>query len=81
LDSLDEVAGARLIFPDPDDVMHFELDISPLSGMYQGATFKFDVEVEREYPIRPPKVLCKTKVCLPCGWSGYRARNSHRGFG
>jgi len=62
LDSLDEIPGARLTFPNPDDVMHFELDITPPSGMYQGATFKFDVEVEREYPIRPPKVLCRTKA-------------------
>lgn len=40
-----------------------EAEIKPNEGMWKGATIPFTIEVTEEYPIEPPKVLCK-KVCL-----------------
>jgi ubiquitin-conjugating enzyme E2 M len=41
------------------------LKISPEMGYWKGASFDFTISVPAEYPIKPPKVLCKTKIYHP----------------
>ncbi|PKI82447.1 Ubc12p [Malassezia vespertilionis] len=43
-------------FPDPTDLMHFALTISPDEGMYRGGAFQFSISVGQNYPHEPPKI-------------------------
>jgi len=59
---MDPVPGAELDFPDANDLLHFNVSVTPSDGLYRGATFKFAVEVPANYPYEPPKVACQTLV-------------------
>lgn len=50
------VKGTRLEFPEPDDIKHFNLYVTPYDGLWEGAEFRFKVEVPQSYPYEPPKV-------------------------
>ncbi|WFD08098.1 NEDD8-conjugating protein ubc12 [Malassezia vespertilionis] len=52
-------------FPDPTDLMHFALTISPDEGMYRGGAFQFSISVGQNYPHEPPKVKCMQKIYHP----------------
>lgn len=52
-------------FPDPDDLLNFQLVIMPDEGFYKGGRFIFSFKVSPNYPHDPPKVKCKTKVFHP----------------
>ena len=47
------------------DLCHNVLTITPDSGHWRGATFEFSLDVPDEYPMKPPRVLCKTPVYHP----------------
>lgn len=71
LDDVEDTPGARMEFPDPDDIMNFKVFINPQEGRYKDAIFEFTVQVGKNYPIEPPKVLCKTLVFHPnIDWQG-----------
>eukprot|EP00049_Salpingoeca_infusionum_P018355 m.356888 g.356888 ORF g.356888 m.356888 type:complete len:177 (+) comp17651_c0_seq1:80-610(+) len=55
----------ELEIDDPDNLMEFRFIIKPDEGMYNGGKFVFSVNVGQEYPDRPPKVLCQTKIYHP----------------
>lgn len=62
LDAPDSIA---VTFPDADNLMAFDLVLTPAEGYYQGARFKFTVKVPEDYPHKPPKVKCVTLVYHP----------------
>jgi len=65
INDMDPMPGAELDFPDTDDLMHFNVKITPSDGLYRAATFLFNVEVPNNYPYDPPKVHCATLVYHP----------------
>ena len=52
-------------FPDPDDLLNFNLIISPDEGTYKGGRFNFSIQIGQNYPYQPPKVKCLTKIYHP----------------
>jgi len=62
---MDPLPGTRLHFPDPDNLMSFELYITPTDGLYAKAEFKFVVVVPQTYPYDPPKATCETMIYHP----------------
>lgn len=68
---MDPVPGTKVIFPDPDNIMKFEVNVTPSDGLYRGATFNFQIEIPTTYPYDPPKALCTTLVYHPnIDWEG-----------
>ncbi|XP_050136744.1 NEDD8-conjugating enzyme Ubc12-like isoform X3 [Malus sylvestris] len=52
----------KISFPNgKDDLMDFEITITPYRGYYMGGGFVFTFKVPAVYPHEPPKVKCKTK--------------------
>jgi len=71
ISEMDPIPGTKITFPDPDNLMKFEVTIKPNDGMYKAATFQFTVEIPQTYPYDPPKVLCNTLVYHPnIDWEG-----------
>ncbi|KAL6072931.1 CAAX prenyl protease [Balamuthia mandrillaris] len=69
---LEPIAGVELHFPDANDLQHFLALVTPMEGMYSGATFSFTVEVPSSYPHDPPRVVCSTLVFNPSiSWEGH----------
>jgi len=62
---LDTGNHIRVVFPNPDDLLRFNVDLTPDTGMYQGAKIVFEVEIPKAYPHAAPKVHCVTKVYHP----------------
>ncbi|RKO96138.1 ubiquitin-conjugating enzyme, partial [Caulochytrium protostelioides] len=54
-----------LAFPDPNDVFHFRLTITPDEGFYRGGRFHFTFTVPTSYPHEPPRVLCTQTIYHP----------------
>jgi ubiquitin-conjugating enzyme E2 M len=52
-------------FPNPDDILNFELTIDPDEGMYKGGRFRFDFKINQNFPHDPPKVKCTQKIYHP----------------
>ena len=52
-------------FPNPDDILNFNLTIEPDEGMYKGGSFRFDFKINQNFPHDPPKVKCKQKIFHP----------------
>jgi ubiquitin-conjugating enzyme E2 M len=62
---LGDVPSAVVNVPDPNDLMEFDVTITPQSGLYSGAAYVFHVSVPTGYPHQPPKVLCRTTIYHP----------------
>jgi ubiquitin-conjugating enzyme E2 M len=62
---MEPVPGTRLEFPDPDNLMEFNVYIKPLDGLYKDAEFKFTVTCPKTYPYDPPKAVCNTLIYHP----------------
>jgi ubiquitin-conjugating enzyme E2 M len=60
---MEPVRGAEVKFPDPDNLMNFDLHITPYDGLWKGATFLFKVVVPQTYPYDPPKVREDKSPC------------------
>jgi len=65
LSEMDPVPGTKLEFPDPNNMMLFNLSIVPNDGLYRGAEFKFTVNIPVTYPYDPPKAQCDTMIYHP----------------
>lgn len=65
IDELDIPPAIEVTFPNPDDIMTFQLALTPEEGYYKNGTFSFTVSVSDEYPHKPPKVKCNTRVYHP----------------
>lgn len=55
----------QMTFPQPDDLLNFELIITPDEGFYRGHCFKFTFAINANYPHDPPKVRCTQKIYHP----------------
>jgi len=60
-----QTQGFNIIFPDPNNIMFFNVNISPRDGLYKGAEFKFSVTIPTNYPYEPPKVVNNTITFHP----------------
>lgn len=52
-------------FPDPDDILNFNLSIEPDEGMYKGGRFHFTFAISQNFPHEAPKVKCTQKIYHP----------------
>ncbi|BFZ54495.1 NEDD8-conjugating protein ubc12 [Savitreella phatthalungensis] len=52
-------------FANPDDLLNFQLLITPDEGLYKGGRFTFDFAINGEYPHEPPKVKAAEKIYHP----------------
>jgi len=76
LSEMDPIPGTRLDFPDPNNVMTFQLYITPTDGLYRGAEFKFTITIPTTYPYDPPKAQCDTMIYHPnIDWEGHVCLN------
>lgn len=55
----------KLDFKNVNSLHEFDLTITPDECFWKGGTFHFHVTVPEDYNIKPPHVLCKTKVWHP----------------
>jgi len=62
---MDVPHGCEVKFKDPNDIMNFNLTITPTDGLYERATFNFSINIPISYPYDPPKVHCDTLVYHP----------------
>jgi len=62
---LDGGTVAKITFPNANDLTNFHVTMSPDSGFWSGAKYDFTFEIPADYPHRPPKVLCNTKIYHP----------------
>jgi len=62
---LEATPGVKTDFPDPNNLMNFNVSVKPTDGLYKGATFEFNVTIPNSYPYDPPKAVCKTLVYHP----------------
>lgn len=65
VNELDIPPSIQVNFPKPDDLMHFDLVLSPEEGYYKQGSFSFSIVVPEDYPHKPPKVKCNTRVYHP----------------
>eukprot|EP00002_Diphylleia_rotans_P007755 TRINITY_DN17421_c0_g1_i1.p1 TRINITY_DN17421_c0_g1~~TRINITY_DN17421_c0_g1_i1.p1 ORF type:complete len:177 (-),score=41.41 TRINITY_DN17421_c0_g1_i1:256-786(-) len=52
-------------YPNPSDILNFNVSIRPPDGLYAGATFSFTCSVPLDYPYNPPKVQCTNTIYHP----------------
>jgi len=62
---LDGGRVANIEFPNPNDLTVFHVSITPDSGFWKNATYKFKFDIPDHYPHTPPKVHCETKIYHP----------------
>ncbi|KAL1918903.1 uncharacterized protein VTP21DRAFT_2284 [Calcarisporiella thermophila] len=55
----------QMEFPDPQDVLNFNLSITPDESFYKGGIFRFTFSINNNYPHDPPKVRCVQKIYHP----------------
>ncbi|KAG5462859.1 MAG: ubiquitin-conjugating enzyme/RWD-like protein [Olpidium bornovanus] len=55
----------QMTFPQPDDLLNFELVITPDEGFYKAYSFRFTFAINNNYPHDPPKVRCTQKIYHP----------------
>eukprot|EP00397_Hematodinium_sp_SG-2012_P028482 GEMP01029991.1.p1 GENE.GEMP01029991.1~~GEMP01029991.1.p1 ORF type:complete len:189 (+),score=25.26 GEMP01029991.1:177-743(+) len=65
MDELELAPQVRIFFPQKDNIMQFQIQISPDESYWKGASFVFSVAIPPLYPHEPPKVKCETKVYHP----------------
>lgn len=56
---------ATLDFPDKNNFTSFLAFLTPEEGYWMGARYKFTLTFPDDYPHKPPKVLCNTKIYHP----------------
>lgn len=73
---MDPIPGTRVEFPDADNIMLFNLHVTPNDGLYKGAEFKFVINIPQTYPYDPPKATCETLIYHPnIDWEGHVCLN------
>ncbi|KAL8278843.1 hypothetical protein RQP46_008714 [Phenoliferia psychrophenolica] len=65
LTELDLPSTMKMNHPNPEDLLNFDLTITPDEGMYKGGEFKFQFAINSNYPHDPPKVKCIQKIYHP----------------
>jgi ubiquitin-conjugating enzyme E2 F len=54
-----------VVFSDPDNLRSFSIVVSPDQGFWKNGRFFFDITIPEEYNMKPPHVVCRTKVWHP----------------
>jgi len=62
---LEPIPGVDVDFPDTNNLKTFYAKVTPSEGLYKGATFKFKVDVDSEYPYKAPRAECQTLIYHP----------------
>ena len=62
---LDGGSVAEAEFPNPNDLTSFNVIVKPSQGYWSGGRFVFKFSVTSDYPHKPPKVVCDTKIYHP----------------
>jgi len=62
---LDGGTVAVTSWPNESDLTNFCVVVSPDSGFWKGATYKFSFSIPPDYPHKPPKVHCQTNIYHP----------------
>lgn len=62
---LDGGSVAVVEFPDPSNLLNFNVTVSPDSGYWKGAKYMFSFVIPDMYPHVPPKVTCMNKIYHP----------------
>ncbi|KXS17238.1 hypothetical protein M427DRAFT_110662 [Gonapodya prolifera JEL478] len=57
--------SVKFSFPSCDDLLNFNVVITPASGPYMGGTFRFGFSTPLTYPYEPPRVKCLQRVYHP----------------
>lgn len=52
-------------FPDSNNLAEFYLIVAPTEGLWKDGKFKFQVHINEDYNMIPPKVKCLTKILHP----------------
>ena len=65
INELDCGSIAEPEFPNPNDLTNFNVIIRPEQGMWCGGRFVFNFIIASDYPYKPPKVTCRTKIYHP----------------
>lgn len=52
-------------WPDTKKLTEMTLTVTPDTGYWKNATYEFNISVPPEYPHKPPKVTCATKIFHP----------------
>ncbi|KAG2190994.1 hypothetical protein INT46_011276 [Mucor plumbeus] len=65
LAELDIPDTIKLDFPDPSNILNFNVTIHPDEGFYTKGLFKFTFAINTNYPHEPPKVHCTQKIYHP----------------
>jgi len=65
MNELDLPKNCFISFPDKNDLLNFQVTITPDDGFWKGATFAFSFAVKPLYPHDAPKVKAVTKVFHP----------------
>ncbi|KAI9022267.1 putative ubiquitin-conjugating enzyme E2 [Phycomyces nitens] len=55
----------KMEFPDPEDILNFNVTITPDEGFYKDGNFSFTFAINNNYPHEPPKVHCTQKIYHP----------------
>jgi len=73
---MEQIPGVVVDFPDSNNLMLFNVTVTPSDGLYKSAPFKFTVTIPQTYPYDPPKVECNTLVYHPnIDWEGHVCLN------
>eukprot|EP00478_Filoreta_tenera_P002338 GABV01002411.1.p1 GENE.GABV01002411.1~~GABV01002411.1.p1 ORF type:complete len:180 (-),score=39.12 GABV01002411.1:58-597(-) len=64
-DELELPSNCQLDLPNKDDLLNFKIKVKPDDGMWQRGTFEFSFSIPENYPHKPPKVKCLTKIYHP----------------
>lgn len=62
---IDSIWGDSIVFPEAGNKLKFSLTITPDEGIWKGKPHVFEFDVPEDYPMKPPKVICKTKIYHP----------------
>ena len=62
---LDGGECATPVFPNPNDLMNFQVIVAPDDGHWKGFQYTFQFTVPDMYPHEPPKVKCIEKIYHP----------------
>jgi ubiquitin-conjugating enzyme E2 M len=55
----------KVEFPNPADIQHFTVTITPLKGLYRDGKYKFNFSIPNGWPHEAPDVRVATKVWHP----------------
>ncbi|CAD8116685.1 unnamed protein product [Paramecium sonneborni] len=60
-----DLKNLKITYPDIKNILYFEVEVKPEQSYWASGTIAFTVNISLEYPMVPPKVLCKKKIFHP----------------